>query len=114
MTPEVTIYCQHRNHSDRRATICTLRQVLGGWDEAPATTHLKMASGDSGERSIPAPCFEIMDPGTSGGYLKWLFHCPIDRRHNVQVRQSKLNPVLDVLAGAGVSEVSLQGLAARV
>ncbi len=112
---EVTVFCQHKNHTDRRATICVLRRNVSGWDESPeSATRIRMASGGSPERSIPAPCFEIMNPGTPTGYLKWMFRCPINPKHNVQVRQKKLNRALDAFAAAGESDVSLQLLAASL
>jgi hypothetical protein len=115
VTAEITVFCQHKSHADRRAIIRTLRQVPGGWDEAPDTsTRVKMASGRSTERSIPAPSFQIMDPGKATGYLRWSFECPINRKHNVQVRQKKLNKALDVFAEAGESQVSLRLLAASL
>ncbi len=115
MTEEIVIFCQHKSHAERRATICTLKKVPGGWDEsADTSSRIRMASGGSTARSVPPVSFQIMDPGKDTGYLRWSFECSINSKHNVQVRQQKLNKALDAFAAGGESQVSLPLLAASL
>jgi hypothetical protein len=112
----ISLFCRHNSHADRRAAIMTMvRDHTGRWDEAPDISHrLKMASGRAPrERSLPAPSFRIVEHNGER-YLLWSFVCDLDSRHNLEVRQSKLDAALDTLAGAGVSEASLPLLAATL
>lgn len=110
----IQIYCD--GHGKRRVNITTLRRdARGGWDEAhDVWAKLKMDRSGSGERWVAAPCFRVMEDADGTRYLHWSFQCSLDRRHNVRVRQRKLNSALDALVEDGASEISLRALAASL
>ena len=112
---EVRIYCDHDDHAPRESEIVTLQRVPGGWAEVPGKSYaLRMASGNSSQRWVPATPFQIMQDTEGNRWARWDLRCHLDERHNVQLRQEKLFPRLDKVADAGMFELPLRLLGASL
>lgn len=113
MSRTMRIYCNHESHAPKEPTVARLLATPAGWEEDPASLRaLKMHSGGSTARALIEPSFQIISNADGSRRLWWHFRCDIEARHNVQVRKEKLDPPLNTLAAAGVSQLSLRGLAA--
>ncbi len=88
---------------------------MGGWGEAPESAHaLKMASGESRDRSVAETPFQIIEDDAGNRWARWDFRCSLNRRHHRPARQENLFPALDTLADGGQCDVSLDLLTATL
>lgn len=112
----VFIYCDDPSHA-KRVAVTNFVRTRGGWHEVPATRA--NASGYTGTgRTIVGdelpPAGWVNEPLPDGAEIRGRHElvCRKCKRRPVPLRADRRDRVLDRLAGAGVSAVSLSGLAA--
>lgn len=113
----VSIYCNSVSHE---ATVMGVRTYQVWPDGTFAAAHYYVnPDGSTGlAQSVDPPVMLPEDDRTAGWGSRSVerpLECPKCRRHGrVEARSERLGPILLTLADAGVSEISLSALAARL
>lgn len=112
--PVVTVVCEERSHEGKRATVGSFEHLSGRWR---ATLTRSRGVDVNFDKSTHSDLLDANDSPLHMGDQSW----PVRERYNlrcelcgftVPARRERLDPILDRLADAGVSTVSVRALGA--